>query len=110
MGGSMRFGAVTDNLVEGSKAYQIYGADQISERHRHRFEFNPKYISMLEGSGLKVSGLSEKDEFVDVVELVDHPWFVACQFHPEFTSKPLSAHPLFISFLEAARKSQDSRR
>ncbi|MEC8882761.1 MAG: CTP synthase [Pseudomonadota bacterium] len=110
LGGSMRLGAVTDDLVKDSNAHRVYGARKISERHRHRFEFNPKYIPMLEGSDLKISALSEKDEFVDMVELVDHPWFIACQFHPEFTSKPLSAHPLFISFLEAARKAQASRR
>ena len=106
----MRLGAVVDNLVEGSKCAQIYGTTKITERHRHRYEFNPNYIEMLEGHQLEISARSEEGNFVDVLELSDHPWFIACQFHPEFTSKPLSAHPLFVGFLEAALKMKNSRR
>lgn len=110
LGGSMRLGSVVDILAPGSKISAIYGQDKISERHRHRFEFNPEYIEYLLNSDMKISGQAEQDHFVDVVELVNHPWFMGCQFHPEFTSKPLSSHPLFIGFLRAAKIFKDSRR
>ena len=102
MGGNMRLGAVFDQLEPGSHAHDIYGKARISERHRHRYEVNPHYVEALEKAGLRISARSEDSGFIDMVELVDHPWFVGCQFHPEFNSKPLVPHPLFISYIAAA--------
>jgi len=102
MGGTMRLGAYPCNLQEGSLAARIYGAPQISERHRHRYEFNPRYEDELGGHGLVFSGKSPDGKFIEIVELPDHPWFLGCQFHPEFKSKPLDPHPLFVSFVKAA--------
>ena len=105
MGGTMRLGAWVCRLAEGSLARDIYsGASQISERHRHRYEFNPVYREQLERGGLVFSGISTDGKFVEMVELSrdDHPWFLGCQFHPEFKSKPLAPHPLFASFVHAA--------
>ncbi len=105
LGGTMRLGAWPCELAEGSLAREIYaGAAEISERHRHRFEFNPEYRQRLESAGLVFSGTSPDERFVEMVELARdvHPWFLACQFHPEYKSKPLNAHPLFASFVEAA--------
>jgi CTP synthase len=106
LGGTMRLGAQPANLVEGSKIREIYGAEIINERHRHRYEVNDNYISQLEEAGLKVSGYSAAQHLVETVELPDHPWYVACQFHPEFTSTPRDGHPLFTAFIDAARKAQ----
>ncbi|MEN3330647.1 MAG: synthase [Blastocatellia bacterium] len=102
MGGTMRLGAYPCNLEEGSLAARIYGAPEISERHRHRYEFNPRYEDELGGHGLIFSGKSPDGKFIEIVELPDHPWFLGCQFHPEFKSKPLDPHPLFVSFVKAA--------
>ncbi|HKQ06729.1 MAG TPA: CTP synthase [Blastocatellia bacterium] len=102
MGGTMRLGAYPCNLKQGSLAAQIYGAPEISERHRHRYEFNPRYEDELGGHGLVFSGKSPDGKFIEIVELPDHPWFLGCQFHPEFKSKPLDPHPLFVSFVKAA--------
>ena len=102
MGGTMRLGAYPCLLDEGSLARRIYGEREISERHRHRYEFNREYEEILVSYGLQVSGNSPDGNFVEIVELDDHPWFLGCQFHPEFKSKPLSPHPLFASFIEAA--------
>ncbi len=102
MGGTMRLGAYPCNLQEGSLAAKIYGAPEISERHRHRYEFNPRYEDELGGHGLVFSGKSPDGKFIEIVELPDHPWFLGCQFHPEFKSKPLDPHPLFVSFVKAA--------
>jgi CTP synthase len=102
MGGTMRLGAYPCNLQEGSMAARIYGAPEISERHRHRYEFNPRYEDELGGHGLVFSGKSPDGKFIEIVELADHPWFLGCQFHPEFKSKPLDPHPLFVSFVKAA--------
>jgi CTP synthase len=104
MGGNMRLGSVADTVLRGSLLHAIYESDRIEERHRHRYEVNPAYVEKLEASGLAVSARSEALGFVDVVELKKHPWFVGCQFHPEFLSKPLAPHPLFLSFLKAAKK------
>src|SRR6266566_4722398 len=104
-GGTMRLGACPCRLSEGSLAREIYhGAPEISERHRHRYEFNPAYRQTLEQGGLVFSGISTDGKFVEIVELSrdDHPWFLGCQFHPEFKSKPLAPHPLFASFVRAA--------
>jgi len=105
LGGTMRLGAWDCNLLADSLAQEIYGgADRISERHRHRFEFNPEFKEKLENAGLVFSGISPNKKFVEMVELPkeQHPFFVGCQFHPEYKSKPLNAHPLFTSFVKAA--------
>ncbi len=102
MGGTMRLGAYPCILEEDSLAARIYGVREISERHRHRYEFNREYEEIITSYGLKVSGNSPDRNFVEIVELPGHPWFLGCQFHPEFKSKPLRPHPLFVSFIEAA--------
>lgn len=102
LGGTMRLGAQECRLVAGSKARDIYGADVIVERHRHRFEVNNNYVARLQEAGLKIGGWSADDTLVEMVEIEDHPWFVACQFHPEFTSTPRDGHPLFGSYIKAA--------
>ena len=101
-GGTMRLGAYPCKLVAGSRAQEIYGRKEISERHRHRFEFNNDYREQLEQAGLVLSGTSPDDRLVEIVELPEHPHFIACQFHPEFKSRPHAAHPLFQSFVKAA--------
>ena len=102
LGGTMRLGAQSCRLVSGSKARELYGNDEIVERHRHRYEVNNAFLPELEAAGLKVSGKSQDNELVEMIELDDHPWFVACQFHPEFTSTPRDGHPLFTGFIAAA--------
>ena len=104
LGGTMRLGAQECRLVEGSKARELYGQDVIVERHRHRYEVNNNYLPQLEGAGLSISGRSMDGSLVEMVEIADHPWFVACQFHPEFTSSPRDGHPLFGGFIKAALK------
>jgi CTP synthase len=103
-GGTMRLGAKPCQLQRGTVAHQVYGTEQISERHRHRFEFNNEYRDQLTKAGLVVSGRYTEFDLVEMIELRDHPYFVACQFHPEFQSKPWSAHPLFRGFIAAALK------
>ena len=105
LGGTMRLGAQRCHLKAGTRAREIYGADTIYERHRHRYEFNNRYMERLEQAGLVFSGISD-DGLVEVIELPGHPWFLACQFHPEFTSNPRDGHPLFTSFVTAARACQ----
>ena len=102
MGGTMRLGGQKCKLEPGSLARQTYGADEIVERHRHRYEFNNHYRNLLSETGLTLSGTSEDDSLVEMVELADHPWFLGCQFHPEFTSRPRDGHPLFTGFIQAA--------
>jgi len=102
MGGTMRLGGQKCKLEQGSLAHKTYGADQIIERHRHRYEFNNHYRNLLSEAGLTLSGTSQDDSLVEVIELVDHPWFLGCQFHPEFTSRPRKGHPLFTGFIQAA--------
>jgi CTP synthase len=105
LGGTMRLGAWTCRLAPGSLVQEVYGgADEISERHRHRYEFNPEYRQRLEQEGLVFSGVSTDGKFMEMIELPreSHPWFIGCQFHPEYKSKPLKAHPLFASFVRAA--------
>jgi len=102
LGGTMRLGAEECRLTPGSKVAQVYDADVVSERHRHRWEFNNDYLDLLSDAGLKIAGRSMDGTLVEVVEVDDHPWFVGCQFHPEFTSTPRDGHPLFTSFVEAA--------
>ncbi|NNF66782.1 MAG: CTP synthase [Gammaproteobacteria bacterium] len=103
LGGTMRLGAQRCNLVRGSRAADLYDGDWIMERHRHRYEFNNTYRQRLTDAGLVLSGLSV-DDLVEIVEIKEHPWFVACQFHPEFTSNPRDGHPLFSAFVDAARR------
>lgn len=102
MGGSMRLGSQPCRLKSGTLARALYGKDVVNERHRHRYEFNNLYRQQLEDAGLVISGRSMDDTLVEMIELKDHPWFLACQFHPEFTSAPRDAHPLFAGFIEAA--------
>ena len=101
MGGTMRLGSYDCKLVKGTKTYEAYGEEDISERHRHRFEFNNEFRQDLQDKGLIISGTSPDEFLVEIVELPDHPWAIGCQFHPEFKSRPNRPHPLFKSFLEA---------
>lgn len=104
MGASMRLGEYDCRLAPGSHAEKAYGEQEVRERHRHRYEVNNAYRQQLTDKGLVVSGLNPERDLVEIVELKDHPWFVACQFHPEFASRPYRAHPLFRGFVEAALK------
>jgi len=103
-GGTMRLGIYPCKLKPGTKAWQVYGQDIVYERHRHRFEVNNEYRQVLEDFGLIASGVSPDDRLVEIMELKDHPWFVGCQFHPEFKSRPTRPHPLFRGFMEAVVK------
>ncbi len=109
MGGTMRLGAYPCVIEKDTLAYRVYGEGEISERHRHRYEYNREYEELLTSYGLKISGSSPDKNFVEIVELEDHPWFLACQFHPEFKSKPLKPHPLFESFINAAAEFRSRR-
>jgi CTP synthase len=100
----MRLGACPCQLVDGTLARRIYGAHDISERHRHRYEFNNSYRETLEKGGLIISGIYAQAGLVEIVELIEHPWFLGCQFHPEFRSRPMEPHPLFESFVGACLK------
>ena len=102
LGGTMRLGAYPASLTKGSKLAEIYGSNDISERHRHRYEVNINYKQQLEEQGLIFSGLSPDGELPEIVERDDHPWFIGVQYHPELKSKPFEPHPLFVSFIEAA--------
>ena len=102
LGGTMRLGAQLCHLTVGSLAHQAYGEATITERHRHRYEVNNQYLPQLEAAGLRIAGKSADNSLVEMVEIPDHPWFVACQFHPEFTSSPRDGHPLFSAFVQAA--------
>ncbi|HHT7855423.1 glutamine hydrolyzing CTP synthase [Pasteurella multocida] len=103
LGGTMRLGAQQCHLIEGSKARELYGAETIEERHRHRYEVNNVLRPQVEKAGLKVTGLSADKKLVEIIEVPNHSWFVACQFHPEFTSTPRDGHPLFAGFVKAAK-------
>ena len=107
LGGTMRLGGQECALVKGTNAREIYGKDVITERHRHRYEVNNQLIGQIEAAGLAISGRSIDGTLVEMVEIKDHPWFVACQFHPEFTSNPRDGHPLFESFIKAASKAHN---
>ena len=102
MGGTLRLGAYPCQLKEGTFAHKAYPTEEISERHRHRYEFNNMFREQLEKAGLVVSGSSPDDTLVEIVELQEHPWFLGCQFHPEFKSKPMKPHPLFRDFIKAS--------
>jgi CTP synthase len=110
MGGTMRLGAWACVLQEGSLAAKAYGGvTEISERHRHRYEFNREYEALLTGAGLSLTGTTPDATYVEIVELPGHPFFLGCQFHPEFKSKPLEPHPLFREFIIASYKNRQAR-
>ncbi len=104
LGHNMRLGKFECILKKGTLCYSIYKTEKIFERHRHRFEFNPKFESDLEDNGMIISGRNPERNLVEMIELKDHPWFIGCQFHPEFKSKPLNPHPLFVSFVRSAKE------
>ncbi len=104
LGGTMRLGAQKSELVAGTKTAEVYGSEEIVERHRHRYEMNNRFIPALEEKGMKISGYSPIQRLVETVEIPAHPWFIAVQFHPEFTSSPRDGHPLFASFIDAAKQ------
>jgi CTP synthase len=104
LGGTMRLGAWPCVLKAGSFAHKAYGSLEISERHRHRYEFNREFEDVLTSHGLKITGETPNGTYVEICEIEDHPYFLGCQFHPEFKSKPLEPHPLFSAFVAAARK------
>ncbi len=104
----MRLGLHKTTLKEGSKVFNIYGKNEVAERHRHRYEFNPKFHDKFQGHGFVFSGVSE-DNLVDVIEIKEHPWFIGCQYHPEFASTPRECHPLFKSYIKAAMDCKKSR-
>ncbi len=109
LGGTMRLGAWPCRLEPGSLAYQAYGQNEISERHRHRYEFNREYESLLTAAGLRISGATPDGTYVEIIEIPEHPFFLGCQFHPEFKSKPLEPHPLFKAFIKAAYDNRSRR-
>jgi CTP synthase len=109
LGGTMRLGGQECVLADGSMSYELYGKSHIVERHRHRYEFNNTYLDVLQNAGLAVVGRSVDGTLVEMVEIPEHPWFVACQFHPEFTSTPRDGHPLFSGFITAARAFNENR-
>ena len=106
LGGSMRLGGQPCHLTEGSHSRELYGSETIVERHRHRYEVNNNYVERLQEAGLSFVGWSDDHALVEMIEIADHPWFVACQFHPEFTSRPRGGHPLFSGFVQAALERQ----
>ncbi|WP_026609843.1 CTP synthase [Methylocaldum szegediense] len=110
LGGTMRLGGQQCRLVGGSLGHRVYGKDVINERHRHRYEFNNRYLEPLEAAGLKVCGKSLDGRLVEMIEIPDHPWFLACQFHPEFTSTPRTGHPLFTGFVRAATEYREIKK
>ena len=107
-GGTLRLGAYPCNVSPGTKAAEAYKQDSISERHRHRYEFNNAYREVLSQYGMVFSGISPDGTLVEIMELPDHPWFLGCQFHPEFKSRPMHAHPLFRQFIAAALKQKEA--
>ena len=109
LGGTMRLGAWPCVLADGSLAQRAYGAREISERHRHRYEFNREYEETLTAAGLKITGETPDQTYVEICEIADHPWYLGCQFHPEFKSKPLEPHPLFRAFIGAAHENRRKR-
>lgn len=106
LGGTMRLGSQPCQLTSGSLVHQLYGSDVIVERHRHRYEVNNMLLKQIEAAGLRIAGRSGDDQLVEIIEIPNHPWFVACQFHPEFTSTPRDGHPLFAGFVKAATEYQ----
>ena len=109
-GGTMRLGEYPCPLRKNSNAFKAYGSSEIYERHRHRYEFNNKYRIELEEAGMKISGISPNGNLVEIIELEDHPWFLAGQFHPEFKSSPMSPHPLFTKFIASSYEHRKNKR
>jgi len=109
LGGTLRLGAYPCSIKSGTLAESAYKENLVSERHRHRYEFNNDYMAVLEKAGMIFSGINEEHNLVEIVELSDHPWFVAVQFHPEFKSRPTRPHPLFKDFIKAAIKRKNSQ-
>jgi CTP synthase len=110
VGGTMRLGAYPCRLTRGSRAAEIYGVTEVSERHRHRYEVSNRYRDLFVQKGMKLSGLSPDGQLVEIIELADHPWFIGCQFHPELQSRPTRPHPLFAGFIAAAERAKRGRR
>jgi CTP synthase len=109
-GGTMRLGSYPCKLKKGSKAYDAYRTEMIQERHRHRFEFNNEYMEAFETAGLVCTGINPDNHLVEIIELKNHPYFVASQFHPEYKSTVLNPHPLFVAFVHAAMQHQGSEK
>jgi CTP synthase len=109
MGGTMRLGSYRCTLTKGTHSYDAYGQDEISERHRHRYEFNNVYLEEVTKRGMRVAGVNPDHGLVEIIELEDHPWFVGVQFHPEFKSRPIRSHPLFRELVAAAKKQSDKK-
>jgi CTP synthase len=107
-GGTMRLGAYKCKLEKGSKSYTAYGKSLISERHRHRYEFNNKYLKVFEEGGMKAIGINPENDLVEVVEIPTHPWFVGVQYHPELKSTVDAPHPLFVRFVKAALEKKEA--
>lgn len=110
MGGTMRLGSYPCTLQKGTKAHEAYATQQVSERHRHRYEFNNKFRPLFEKHGMTLSGICEERDLVEILEISSHPWFIGVQFHPEFKSKPMAPHPLFTSFVSAGLEYRSRRR
>jgi len=110
LGGTMRLGKYPCNLADNSIVREAYGVESIDERHRHRYEVNPEYVPKLEEQGFRVTGRSPDGKFVEIIELEGHPWFVGCQFHPEYKSRPVAPHPLFRSFIAASREFRNANK
>ena len=108
-GGTMRLGRYPCVLAEGTRALSLYGEKEIGERHRHRYEFNNDFRCELQQDGLTLAGTSPDGALVEIVEIKDHPWYVGCQFHPEFKSRPNRPHPLFYGFVKAALEAEEKR-
>jgi CTP synthase len=108
-GGTMRLGAYRCTIAPGTNAERAYDSPEISERHRHRYEVNPAFEKIVEDAGLIISGRNPESSLVEIIELNDHPWFLGCQFHPEFKSKPMKAHPLFRDFIKASLEYRKQR-
>jgi CTP synthase len=106
MGHNMRLGEFSCQIKKNTLSHKIYNKVKIFERHRHRYEFNPKFESVIEKNGMTISGKNLERDLVEMVELNDHPWYIGCQFHPEFKSKPMKPHPLFVRFISAAKSNQ----
>jgi CTP synthase len=109
-GGTMRLGAYPCALEDNTRAFEAYNKTEISERHRHRYEFNNAYLNILKEKGLVISGMSPEKDLVEIVEVSDHPWFLGCQFHPEFKSRPMDCHPLFRDFIKSSYKFKKSKK
>jgi CTP synthase len=105
----MRLGAYKCSISKKSLAYNIYQSASIEERHRHRYEFNNEYIKQFEKNGMKISGINKTNELAEIIEYAKHPFFIAVQFHPEFKSRPLSPHPLFVKLIKAAMEKKNER-